>query len=57
MEYDFCFRWCKTKALPGANRLINHLKGHGVKMALASNSPRAGIESKISCHPGKFTVC
>ncbi|XP_059659724.1 bifunctional riboflavin kinase/FMN phosphatase isoform X2 [Cornus florida] len=39
-------------ALPGANRLIKHLKGHGVPMALASNSPRVNIEAKISCHPG-----
>jgi riboflavin kinase len=48
----FSNQWCKIKALPGANRLINHLRGHGVKMALASNSPRTGIENKISYHPG-----
>ncbi|WZZ25138.1 hypothetical protein YC2023_008539 [Brassica napus] len=42
----------KIKSLPGANRLIRHLKGHGVPMALASNSSRANIESKISYHQG-----
>lgn len=44
--------WWKVKALPGANRLIKHLSGHGVPMALASNSRRATIESKISYHHG-----
>ncbi|CAK9160569.1 unnamed protein product [Ilex paraguariensis] len=48
----FCDQWGSIKALPGANRLIKHLRGHGVKMALASNSPRANIEDKISYHPG-----
>ncbi|KAF2586365.1 hypothetical protein F2Q70_00034753 [Brassica cretica] len=42
----------KIKSLPGANRLIRHLNGHGVPMALASNSSRANIESKISYHQG-----
>ncbi|XP_065878391.1 bifunctional riboflavin kinase/FMN phosphatase [Euphorbia lathyris] len=42
----------KIKALPGANRLLKHLSGHNVPMALASNSPRANIESKISYHGG-----
>ncbi|CAH2078366.1 unnamed protein product [Thlaspi arvense] len=42
----------KIKSLPGANRLIRHLKGHGVPMALASNSSKANIESKISYHEG-----
>ncbi|KAJ0759221.1 putative riboflavin kinase [Helianthus annuus] len=44
-------RWCKLKALPGAYRLIKHLRGHGVQMALASNSPRDSIEKKIGYHP------
>ncbi|GJZ01520.1 bifunctional riboflavin kinase/FMN phosphatase isoform X1 [Tanacetum coccineum] len=48
----FSDQWCKLKALPGAYRLINHLRGHGVKMALASNSPRDSIETKISYHSG-----
>ncbi|KAK9064228.1 hypothetical protein SSX86_015608 [Deinandra increscens subsp. villosa] len=44
-------QWCKLKALPGAYRLIGHLRRHGMKMALASNSPRANIETKLSYHP------
>ncbi|KAI3996825.1 hypothetical protein MKX01_029934 [Papaver californicum] len=48
----FYERWCNIKALPGANRLIKHLKGHGVPMALASNSPRESIETKLSYHQG-----
>ncbi|KAJ0582643.1 putative riboflavin kinase [Helianthus annuus] len=47
----FSDQWCKLKALPGAYRLIKHLRGHGVQMALASNSPRDSIEKKISYHP------
>ncbi|XP_011027433.1 PREDICTED: bifunctional riboflavin kinase/FMN phosphatase-like [Populus euphratica] len=45
-------QWRNIKALPGANRLIKHLSSHNVPMALASNSPRANIESKISYHQG-----
>lgn len=48
----FSDKWCNIKALPGANRLIKHLRGKGVPMALASNSPKSNIEAKISCHPG-----
>ncbi|GJN01121.1 hypothetical protein PR202_ga18360 [Eleusine coracana subsp. coracana] len=44
--------WCNIKPLPGANRLIKHLRSNGVPMALASNSPRSNIEAKISCHEG-----
>lgn len=40
------------KPLPGAKRLINHLQGHGISMALASNSPRLNIEKKISRQQG-----
>ncbi|KAK7273930.1 hypothetical protein RIF29_14998 [Crotalaria pallida] len=29
--------WANAKALPGANRLIKHLRKNGVPMALASN--------------------
>lgn len=50
------FRWSKIRALPGANRLIKHLRGHGVPMALASNSPKASIEMKISLHEGKLLI-
>ncbi|XP_020259928.1 bifunctional riboflavin kinase/FMN phosphatase [Asparagus officinalis] len=43
-------QWCNIKPLPGANRLINHLRSNGVPMALASNSPKSNIEAKISYH-------
>ncbi|WOL14222.1 bifunctional riboflavin kinase/FMN phosphatase-like [Canna indica] len=43
---------CNIKALPGASRLIKHLKNNGVPMALASNSPKSNIEAKISFHEG-----
>ncbi|PSS24689.1 Riboflavin kinase [Actinidia chinensis var. chinensis] len=48
----FSDQWFNIKALPGANRLINHLKGHNVRMALASNSLRENIETKIAYHTG-----
>ncbi|KAJ8759176.1 hypothetical protein K2173_004183 [Erythroxylum novogranatense] len=48
----FSDQWCKIKPCPGADRLIRHLSSHNVLMALASNSPRASIESKISHHQG-----
>ncbi|KAF8019781.1 hypothetical protein BT93_G0466 [Corymbia citriodora subsp. variegata] len=48
----FSNQWCKIKALPGADRLIKHLRHHEVPMALASNSPKADIEAKISYHEG-----
>ncbi|KAL9234105.1 hypothetical protein vseg_009012 [Gypsophila vaccaria] len=44
--------WGKIKPLPGANRLIKHLHGHGIPMALASNSPRSFVEQKICNHQG-----
>ncbi|XP_021726341.1 bifunctional riboflavin kinase/FMN phosphatase-like [Chenopodium quinoa] len=40
------------KPLPGAKQLINHLHGHGIPIALASNSPRTSIEKKLSYHHG-----
>ncbi|PUZ38767.1 hypothetical protein GQ55_9G222400 [Panicum hallii var. hallii] len=46
------FGWCNIKPLPGANRLIKHLRSNGVPTALASNSPRSNIEAKICCHQG-----
>ncbi|KAI3938456.1 hypothetical protein MKW98_015355 [Papaver atlanticum] len=48
----FSERWCSIRALPGANRLIKHLKGHGVPLALVSNSSRESIETKLSYHEG-----
>uniref|UniRef100_A0A1D1YC20 Pseudouridine-5'-monophosphatase n=1 Tax=Anthurium amnicola TaxID=1678845 RepID=A0A1D1YC20_9ARAE len=48
----FSEHWCNIKALPGANRLLRHLACSQVPLALASNSPRTNIESKISHHHG-----
>ncbi|KAJ4982076.1 hypothetical protein NE237_032913 [Protea cynaroides] len=48
----FSDQWCNIKPLPGASRLIKHLKDHGVPIALASNSLRTNIEAKISYQPG-----
>ncbi|GFS34012.1 riboflavin kinase/FMN hydrolase [Actinidia rufa] len=44
--------WVHAKALPGANRLIQHLHKHGVPFALASNSLRRNIDAKISHQQG-----
>lgn len=53
LDFDNChYRWCNIKALPGSNRLIKHLSGHRVPMALASNSPKENIETKLSFHQG-----
>uniref|UniRef100_A0A804PWB6 Riboflavin kinase n=1 Tax=Zea mays TaxID=4577 RepID=A0A804PWB6_MAIZE len=48
----FSEQWCNLKPLPGANRLIKHLKTNGVPTALASNSPRCNIEAKIFFQQG-----
>ncbi|TQD83191.1 hypothetical protein C1H46_031246 [Malus baccata] len=48
----FFNQWCNIKALPGSNRLIKHLSGHKVPMALTSNSPKENIETKLSFHQG-----
>ncbi|PSS05651.1 Riboflavin kinase [Actinidia chinensis var. chinensis] len=45
-------KWVHAKALPGANRLIQHLHKHGVPFALASNSLRRNIDAKISHQQG-----
>ncbi|KAL2483422.1 Bifunctional riboflavin kinase/FMN phosphatase [Forsythia ovata] len=44
--------WKQAKALPGVNRLMGHLRKHGVPFALASNSIRKNIDAKISHHEG-----
>ncbi|KAK1267789.1 hypothetical protein QJS04_geneDACA006218 [Acorus gramineus] len=41
-------RWPQAKALPGADRLIKHLHKLGIPLALASNSVRKNIDTKIS---------
>ncbi|XP_059663242.1 bifunctional riboflavin kinase/FMN phosphatase-like isoform X2 [Cornus florida] len=45
-------KWVEAKALPGANRLIMHLHKHQVPFALASNSIRQNIDTKISHQQG-----
>ncbi|KAJ9550309.1 hypothetical protein OSB04_014354 [Centaurea solstitialis] len=45
-------KWLQAKALPGANRLIKHLRKHGVPYALASNSRMKSIEIKVSSQKG-----
>ncbi|XP_021718402.1 bifunctional riboflavin kinase/FMN phosphatase-like [Chenopodium quinoa] len=45
-------KWKDAKALPGANRLIQHLHKHQIPFALASNSLQEYIEAKISYQKG-----
>lgn len=45
-------KWKDAKALPGADRLIQHLHKHQVPLALASNSVREYVDGKISYHKG-----
>ncbi|KAK1302276.1 hypothetical protein QJS10_CPB12g00735 [Acorus calamus] len=52
-------RWPQAKALPRADRLIKHLHKLGIPLALASNSVRKNIDTKISYQQGwkaSFTV-
>ncbi|KAL5731189.1 hypothetical protein ACHQM5_003944 [Ranunculus cassubicifolius] len=45
-------KWPLAKPLPGVNRLILHLRKHGVPFALGSNSITINIENKISHQHG-----
>ncbi|KAL0925686.1 hypothetical protein M5K25_004051 [Dendrobium thyrsiflorum] len=45
-------RWSQAQALPGVNRLIQHLHKHGVPLGLASNSIKRHIGTKISHQQG-----
>ncbi|KAK1326897.1 hypothetical protein QJS10_CPA01g01832 [Acorus calamus] len=45
-------RWPRAKALPGADQLIKHLHKLGIQLALASNSVRKNIDTKISYQQG-----
>ncbi|KAJ0986018.1 hypothetical protein J5N97_004374 [Dioscorea zingiberensis] len=45
-------KWPQATALPGVDRLMNHLHKHGVPLALASNSMKKHIELKISHQKG-----
>lgn len=44
--------WCDSRFLPGARRLISHLAAAGVPLALATSTPRATLEKKLSRHEG-----
>ncbi|KAI5661845.1 hypothetical protein M9H77_21168 [Catharanthus roseus] len=51
--------WLKATALPGANRLLEHLYKYKVPFALASNALRKNIDVKISQQKGwkeRFSV-
>ena len=41
-------RWADAKVLPGARRLLEHLKKCGVKVAVATSTPRATFEKKLA---------
>ncbi|XP_057541452.1 bifunctional riboflavin kinase/FMN phosphatase-like isoform X1 [Amaranthus tricolor] len=45
-------KWKDAKALPGANRLLQHLHKHQIPIALASNSVQEYIDAKISYQKG-----
>uniref|UniRef100_A0A164W6K9 Riboflavin kinase n=1 Tax=Daucus carota subsp. sativus TaxID=79200 RepID=A0A164W6K9_DAUCS len=45
-------KWLLAQALPGANRLIKHLRKKKVPFALASNSMTKNVEAKVSHQPG-----
>lgn len=52
-------KWANAKALPGADRIMQHLHKHKVPFALASNSVRKNVDTKISHHKGwreRFSV-
>ncbi|KAJ7560772.1 hypothetical protein O6H91_04G145300 [Diphasiastrum complanatum] len=44
--------WSRAKALPGATRLLKHLRAHKIPIGLASNSPAKNIRSKLAYQPG-----
>lgn len=41
-------RWPETKLMPGAGRLVLHLKDHDVAMAIATSTMRSSYERKMS---------
>mmetsp|Transcript_12713 Transcript_12713/g.38329 ORF Transcript_12713/g.38329 Transcript_12713/m.38329 type:complete len:383 (+) Transcript_12713:77-1225(+) len=41
-------RWGEVRMLPGAGRLLAHLRAAGVPMAVATSTPRASFAAKIS---------
>lgn len=43
-----CCRWQDARLMPGAARLLWHLHSHGIPLALATSTPRATFERKMS---------
>ncbi|GBF97446.1 bifunctional riboflavin kinase FMN phosphatase-like [Raphidocelis subcapitata] len=41
-------RWADAKVLPGARRLLEHARACGLKVAVATSTPRATFEKKVS---------
>lgn len=44
-------RWADAPLLPGALRLVRHLAASGVPFAVATSTPRATFNSKMSRKP------
>jgi hypothetical protein len=44
-------RWPSVHALPGARRLIQHLRHHKVPLAIATSTSRVSFTAKMKSHP------
>ena len=47
-EAELAGQWAACQALPGATRVVAHLARHGVRLALATSTPRATYAAKTS---------
>lgn len=59
---DTAPRWSDAKLLPGALRLLQHLASHNIPFAIATSTPRATFDKKMSKKPElrallKHVVC
>ena len=52
-----CCRWPHVKMLPGAKRLLLHLRSHGVPAAIATSTPRSSFALKAMHHPELGQCC
>ena len=50
-------RWHTVKALPGALRLLRHLHGNRIPIAIATSTSRASLQSKVATHTGLEAMC